>query len=904
VTTSGIGNSLLRGGSSFFDPKQTYLQLYTSEMAVSSDGFVYLTTPWDEGCRAAGIYRDGDALIERANFAGTSSGDAVAVTDQHVVYAKNGGIDLFHRAPGRSIDPASHQRFELGEPKPAVKSLAIDEPRGRIYWADGARVRAVKLADGLEDPGFVVDLPRATRLALDHEGALWVMQAQDRGGQTKLDAQAFGSEPDKPGQEPARAQVRKDNKASFVAKDKELGFIGLDLGKAQPVVALHFIGGAGNQRFTEVRFEGSVEGPEGPWKELVRFADRPCDWPEEWLTLDPATPWRCIRVVGPGVWIREFEAYGPTPGAPGQVLRFSADGKRLPQEIVEIAAPAAIACDVRNERLLIADAGPDHQVHAYCDLGGKPRRDERFGVKGRLGVQGGRLAETGAGRGRVGPLRFERIRGMGVDSNGNISVCHVGESGISQTALENAAPDGTPRWRMEGLAFLDSAAMDPADETALFSCVNRYQMDWAKPLGGGWTWAASTVDAERYPEDARINGGGGQVYSVRRIHGKRFLITTTQGKNPLCVYRFDEKTAGETAIPCAVIRTLHSGKTWPPNQPPGFGAFIWRDQSGDGRFQSGEYEKIIRDDLSTRTMEIDESGDLWFSDKWQGLQRLHRLPAGDQLDAKGIPAWSWASPQKQTFDIPAPLGLPGSDVRGFKVDAAGKAVFIFGFTKALPNVVGRNHPLGRVLMRCRIAEGVLEPTQIMQIPYDCNLNGRDHDQAYTASLAGDTLFVGYEQRMGVLAYRSADLALLGRIDIGPQSQTPIFDGPPELIAAKLRDGYLLTMPQYLANATIVVRWSGATTGWMPAPTLAAQTEGTAVILAWEPVAGTTGWIIERRRLEPSGWGPWTPLANPTADVMTWRDEKGTSSATAYRLRAIGANTTASDWSQTVYARGP
>lgn len=68
VTTGGIGNTLLRGGRLFDDPNQTYLELYTSDLAMSADGFVYLTTVWEEGCMPAGIYRDGDALPERANF--------------------------------------------------------------------------------------------------------------------------------------------------------------------------------------------------------------------------------------------------------------------------------------------------------------------------------------------------------------------------------------------------------------------------------------------------------------------------------------------------------------------------------------------------------------------------------------------------------------------------------------------------------------------------------------------------------------------------------------------------------------------------------------------------------------------------------------------------------------------
>ncbi len=901
VTTAGIGNTLLRGGPIHGDPTQTYLQLYTSEMAVSADGFVYLTTTWEEGCTPSGIYRDGDALPERANLGGPSSGDAVAVTDRHVAYAKDGGIDLFVRMPGRGVEPGSRRRFELGDPKPAVRSLAFDEARGRIYWADGARVRAVRLADGACDPGFAVTLPRAARLAVDHAGAVWVMQSSDRGGRELLAAEAFGSEPDAPGHAPARAQVRGDEQAVFVAGDKEFGFVGLDLGRPRALAALRFFVSGDNARFREHRIQGATAGRDGPWTDLAQFADRPNGWPEEWLLLDPAKSWRCVRIAGPALRVREFEAYGPTPAAPGGVVRFSPEGRRLPQEVREVANPVAIACDRPNRRLLVADGGPDHQVRAYTRLDGQPRLDRHFGVKGRLGVRGGRLAASGSGRGEVGPLRFENIRGVGIDTQGCVSVCHVGAPGVSQSVLENAAGDGTPRWRLEGLAFLDSAAVDPSDESALFSCVNRFQLDWSKPLGGGWNWAASTVDSQRYPEDARVNGSSGLVYGVRRIQGHRFLITTTQAQLPLYIYRFDERTAGATAIPCAMIASRTTGSVWPPNQPLGFGPFIWRDRNGDGRFQSGEYEKILRDELEVRSLEIDAVGDLWIVGRSRGRWRLHRLPVGNDLGVDGVPGWSWAA--RRDFELP---DLPGGalDVRGFEVDAAANAIFLFGFSQALPNTVGWNVPLGRVLVRCRIAGDVLEPTHTVQLPYDCNLSGVDRDQPYSASLAGDMLFVGYMHRMTVLAYRGDDLGLLGRIDIGPQSQTPIFDGPPELVAAKLRDSYVLTMPQYVGNAITVVRWNGATAGWLPTPVLTSErAEAPGVTLAWEPAAGAVGWRIERRRLNPAGWDSWVELAQPPAGARTWLDDSSGASSAAYRLRAVGPDRAMSDWSKTAFVRG-
>ena len=65
VTTAGIANSIIRTR----DPQdresqvnRTYVQNYTSSLAVSADGFLYTDTTWEEGHRPAGTYHEGDAI--------------------------------------------------------------------------------------------------------------------------------------------------------------------------------------------------------------------------------------------------------------------------------------------------------------------------------------------------------------------------------------------------------------------------------------------------------------------------------------------------------------------------------------------------------------------------------------------------------------------------------------------------------------------------------------------------------------------------------------------------------------------------------------------------------------------------------------------------------------------------
>jgi sugar lactone lactonase YvrE len=871
VTTGWMAGTLNRGGGAdWSDPSQTWVSNYTNDLAVSADGFAYFTTVWEEGNHPAAIYRNGDALPEVPGF-GTDSGRAVAVTDAHVVYGRHQKLILFTRTPGMPLDRASRREFA---PQPApgeITGVAIDEARGRLYFCDGTAVRAVRLADGAPVDGFPLPLPRAAKLALDPGGHLWVLQAEAVPGRVKVAGIPFGSEPDIPEHAPAQVILPGDT-GTFVAKDKAAGFVGLTFDPPVPLCALRFKGGAG-AGYADVRWQ--VAYAPDTWTDVARYRDVPYGWPEEWLTLDSAKPVVAVRVIGPNVWLQGLEAYRLSPTAPAVIGQYAPDGTRL-ATVTTLPHATALAYDAHGARLLIVD-GARHVVVPFTTRLDKP---------------------LGQPRGPLGPWRFTQIRGLGTDAAGNLFVATAGGQGTGQTRLECYAPDGTRRWELQGLAFLDSADADPRDPGTLFSCTNRYIVDWSKPLGTHWTWAASTVDAARFPDDPRCNGGGAQVYGVRRIGGARFLITTTQGGEPLNVFRFDAATSGDTAIPCAVFRTFNSGALWPRYQPLGFGALLWRDGNGDGRMQADEYDKAVREEIEIThaPIAIDDAGNFWAASRSRGKNRLLFLKVGEKLDTHGVPVWAWKAPGNTAYPFPAPFDAPDSQVRGFEVDAARGVLYLFGFTREYPNSVGHNSPLGRVLMRCRIDGGTLVPTQTVLLPYDCTLADRAHDQPYTAALAGDVLFVGYEARMTVLAFRADDLTLLGRIDIGEQSQTPIFDGPVELLAMRTPRGYALTMPQYTGNATTVVTWSGATAGWQAAPRqLAAVRVDTAVQLSWQ-ADGPATWTIERRTLTATGWGPWQQAAEIAHAAPGWRDPAPPRTA-AYRVRAA-----ASDWSRTAYVR--
>ena len=95
--------------------------------------------------------------------------------------------------------------------------------------------------------------------------------------------------------------------------------------------------------------------------------------------------------------------------------------------------------------------------------------------------------------------------------------------------------------------------------------------------------------------------------------------------------------------------------------------------------------------------------------------------------------------------------------------------------------------------------------------------------------------------MTVLIYQAVTLGLVGPIDIDPQSQTPIFDGPPEVIVSKHGADYELFLPRYTGNATTAVTWKPGDKTWLSAPTdFSATRVEKAVELSWQAATNAVG----------------------------------------------------------------
>ena len=881
VTTGGLGNTLMRGGGHRWDDRaQAYLQLYTSDLAVTTDGMVYCATTWEEGHRAAGIYRDGDALTDVPTF-GTTAGTSVAVNDRWVVYGQNGRLAVSSRKPGRTWEVSSSHHQDIGG---AAQITGVALAGDQVFCVDSlGAVRSWDLNKRLGDPTVRFRVPGASQLRCDRRGNLWFLVPSIWAGYRPLAVSVMG---EAASGHPVEHALRNDGEQVYWQGTGGSAALTVDLGTVQPIHQLRFYGAGLNTATAGAVLSGAVD-PAGPWTELYRIGRECAWWPQTVLTLDGRS-WRYLRLANDKpMGIRGLTVHQAQPVKPGTVRGFSPEG-RLLAEVPGTTNAIATAYDPAADRLLVSIDDIRQQIHAFTGLEHQPRPDPTWMKGGVFGENGGLPGANGL----PGDRRLDAARGIGVDGAGNLMVFNVGGSGTSQSRLESYNPDGTLRWRMSGLAFLDAVETDPSATSSAWSTNWRYVRDQEGREGDGWRAAGSTLDRWRFPEDGRLNGLS-HVLGVRRIAGRPFLFVTTQYSDQVAMYRFDE-AHGEIAIPCGYINGKPTGSAWPPYQPAGSTLRLWMDLDGDGRFQKGEWQS--GETLVMHYFTLDANGGLWWID--ERAKGIRHLAPERQLDAHGAPVYQLAN--ARLLPVPVAFSSEGGVMRGLEVAPNGSSLFVFGFTKEKPNTIGHNHPGGRLLVRLDLGGPEPRETHRCELPHNVEWTpGATHDQAYTSSIAGDFLFIGYEQRMDVLVLHHRDLTPVGRLHIGPQSQTPIFDGPSELIAARDGSSYDLFTAQYTGNATTHIRWNPDRPSLSIPARLASSHGEKGIELTWSEVDGATGYVVERRILGTLGWEPWRLAA--TTRSATWIDLHPAKSV-GYRVRASGTNKIMSDWSGTLWIR--
>ncbi len=428
------------------------------------------------------------------------------------------------------------------------------------------------------------------------------------------------------------------------------------------------------------------------------------------------------------------------------------------------AAPAAI-CFAPDGRLFVADDGPRQQILIFDNLDSAPRAAGAVGHVG--GIHSG-LA------GAFAPLKFNRPRAIACDARGMLYIAHGGSTGGGSTILEAYAPDLTLLWRLFGQTFVDSADVDPADDTRVFTKEERFDLDYSRSRGQESAYRAFTVDRFRYPDDPRLHIWSAGAW-VRRIGGRPILFVTDMNSERLQVYRFGQGETAELAIPSGLFsRTGSRRDAWPESQPAA-GEWIWRDADGDGALAANEFESSPAEAPTAQGLWVDAAGDVWRASEDRGIRQF---PC-DGLDAHGNPRWSIAKVRYFTH----PEGF--RQVRRLRYDPATDTMFIGGTTEEHRNQHWK--PMGPVVARYDKwvqSGGAAAPRWRIVLPYETGARGHASCEPMGFDVAGEYFFVPYTGASKPLGVKTGRVEIF-RTDDG--KSIGHFEPPPDIGEIGLQD---------------------------------------------------------------------------------------------------------------------
>lgn len=368
---------------------------------------------------------------------------------------------------------------------------------------------------------------------------------------------------------------------------------------------------------------GAQSGKAEWWKDTIR-SDR-ADYYKRQPGKNPVFQNRC-RIVN--FWGRNFMLRQGPP--PRDSLPFVActNGDTIYNDVVE--DPSAVTFD-NDGNLLVADNGPDQDIKIFAP--GNPSRPIRtFGDKGGVFARSTKGDSTWL-PGQVGTRRFWGIRGLAVDTAGNV---YVGNTGLPMQTMggtdirafkvqKNAFTgysDTVLSWQQQGLAFVNTADADPASNGRdVYLNAKRFRMDYSKVPGKSWSFAGVTLDPFRYPNDPRLTTPM-ETQWVRRVAGKKIQYNTNMYGGFVYVARFTDTS--EIAIPTAFICNYSDAQsvawsdslpTWVRSEQNKRKRWYWIDQNGDGNPQAQEFGTWDSWSGYNQGIDIDDQGNIWFGGK-------------------------------------------------------------------------------------------------------------------------------------------------------------------------------------------------------------------------------------------------------------------------------------------------
>jgi len=226
-----------------------------------------------------------------------------------------------------------------------------------------------------------------------------------------------------------------------------------------------------------------------------------------------------------------------------KVVSYSSTGAAGP-EITDFEKPLALAVN-KSGQLLIGGLNQHSQVWIY-NLSETPAKVGTFGVQG--GIFSGTSGVFS------GSAKLHWIKAIAVDASDNIYTgCTYGT--FWGNCIEKWSPAGALQWRLFAGTSLDSAGLDPENDTEVFSKYHHYSLDYSKTTPGTeWSLRGFTVNRFKYPNDPRVDqnsdvGSRALGAGAWRIGGKLFVGRSSQEGYRFELYRQEMSTDGEVLVP-------------------------------------------------------------------------------------------------------------------------------------------------------------------------------------------------------------------------------------------------------------------------------------------------------------------------------------------------------------------
>ena len=275
---------------------------------------------------------------------------------------------------------------------------------------------------------------------------------------------------------------------------------------------------------------------------------------------------------------------------PGAILCYHPDGTFTNKQITDVANPVALAYDAVQDRLLVADNGPNQNIRCYSNLKTAPALSGTFGQPG--GIFGQAQSAPHPDEPNGGYDRLFGLTGVGVDAQENIYV----SCGLQGTDLRKFTPSGHLVWILNGAMFCNTPGLDPAsDGTRAYSVYYRSALDYSKNVPGSeWSYQGYCWNPIKYGPPPRQ--GNAQTI-VRRVGPGQAPMLYTSGQGSVD-YAGIFRLSGDTIVPCGQIRKN--------------GTEIWIDANGDGLETPDEVTTSPSNGGLCR-FSVDQKGDIWMT---------------------------------------------------------------------------------------------------------------------------------------------------------------------------------------------------------------------------------------------------------------------------------------------------